>query len=1235
MIVRDEMHIVREALDTVAPHIDSWVIVDTGSSDSTADTITAYMAGAGIPGELRERPWRDFGSNRTEAVGLCRGRADYIWVFDADDVVAGDLDLAGLSADSYLLRHREYRRGEERRSWHKRLLRDGLGWRFDGIVGEEAVCADPTTERRLPGEYWIDVRRAGYRCRTAGARERETELLLAAVDRDPADASSAFNVAELHYEAGNHAQASECYRRRAEMSEGDEESFISLLRRGECLTALGEPWEKVIAAYLKAWSARPARAEPLYEIAHHYRLAGEFELGYLFAERASEIPIPDGDRLQVAADVYGWRAADERALCAYYTGRVEESFDLWRSLLERGGLPESERARVETNSGFCVPQLLELRAEHPSETIATLAVRQRMDDLDGDVTVTITSCRRLALFERTVNSFLQCCTDLDRVGRWLCVDNGSSDADRAWMRQRYPFIEFIETESPAAGLVDSLNLLQQAVTSKFWLHLEDDWQFFWKGPYIERATEILDDDPTVAQVAFNRNYAEALEGPATGGEVKHTGSGGLRYLLHTTGSTEGAGTVAHWPHFTLRPSLMRTDAIRSVGRFAPGSKHFELEFGERYTAAGMKTAFVDAINCLHTGRLASGDDGDTGRPSAFELVDGGMRPERPTPREPPLTLDHAGISVINLDRRPDRLAAFLDAVSRSAGPQFADRCRRFGAVDGTTLSRSPEIDHLFGSNDFGLRRGVVGCALSHLAIWRIVSQLPEDTIELVFEDDVRPCDRFDRRLGDLLQTLPGAQVDFDIVLLGYFREEAGSPEHTDAAQIRPIRWEGYRGGLYAYLLSKRGARRLLALAERDGIRHAIDGFVMTHRTELNILECEPPLVDSQLALSGTEVDSDVQHDFEPVRSVTPRAQPSDREIAIHSGLGWENWHPSDISTGGLGGMETAAYRVAESLAALGHHVSIYGECHEGAAGDVALRNWRTFDPAASRLAVICVRTPEIFDEPVNADRKLLWLHDSDLGDRLTPERVDAVDHILCLSPWHRSHLALRYPFAERKLHMVRNGLTPGYFTAEPAAARERRVLYTSAPDRGLDIVLEAWPYVRERVPDAQLAFTYVSVYDRIADRRPLLRAHRERVRSLAAQPGVQSLDGLAQKNLAELMRSSLVWVHPSFSSPHGVRWVETSCIGAMEAQAAGCWVVAANWGALPDTVRVGALIDGDPRTGRFREQFAIAIVAGLTDVAVQRRVQTEGPRIALEWDWDEVASSFNALIERAPAPGRA
>lgn len=130
MILRDEAHIVGEVLDATAPYIDYWVVVDTGSTDGTQDLIRGKMERLGVLGELHERPWRDFGSNRSEVLTLAQGKADYIWMMDADDTVIGVPPFRGLTADCYGMRICE---DTGHTLWRRQLFRDGVPWYYKGV----------------------------------------------------------------------------------------------------------------------------------------------------------------------------------------------------------------------------------------------------------------------------------------------------------------------------------------------------------------------------------------------------------------------------------------------------------------------------------------------------------------------------------------------------------------------------------------------------------------------------------------------------------------------------------------------------------------------------------------------------------------------------------------------------------------------------------------------------------------------------------------------------------------------------------------------------------------------------------------------------------------------------------------------------------------------------------------------------------------------------------------------
>jgi glycosyltransferase involved in cell wall biosynthesis len=111
------------------------------------------------------------------------------------------------------------------------------------------------------------------------------------------------------------------------------------------------------------------------------------------------------------------------------------------------------------------------------------------------------------------------------------------------------------------------------------------------------------------------------------------------------------------------------------------------------------------------------------------------------------------------------------------------------------------------------------------------------------------------------------------------------------------------------------------------------------------------------------------------------------------------------------------------------------------------------------------------------------------------------------------------------------------------------------------------------------------------------------------------------------MRSSMVWAHPSWATPYEGPFFETSCIGAMEAQAAGCLAVASNWGALPETIRTGRLIGAEALSPEWQQSFVDEIVDGLTNRKTQQWAQVCGPERMADMGWDGAARQVAGLID--------
>jgi len=362
MIVKDEAHVLAELVESVWRYVDYWVIVDTGSTDGTQALVTELFAEKGIAGELHERPWRDFGHNRSEALALAEDRCDYIWVIDADDRVRGEIDFTGLSHDAYNLRY-----GNDFIYWRRQVFKNGLEWQYRGVLHEYPHSERATSFARLDGNYYIHSGREGSRSLAPDKYRRDAQVLERALRDEPENERYWFYLGQSYFDACDYAEAKRAYTRRAGLGGWNEEVAYALLRVAQCKQALDEGHDNIVAAFLAAYEARPQRAEPLHHLAVHLRGREEYALAYLFAGKAASLPYPEADQLFLNADVYRFRALDELALAAYYSHRSQEARDIWLRLLE-SELPAADRERIKRNLAPCAVAAGRIASAVPGET---------------------------------------------------------------------------------------------------------------------------------------------------------------------------------------------------------------------------------------------------------------------------------------------------------------------------------------------------------------------------------------------------------------------------------------------------------------------------------------------------------------------------------------------------------------------------------------------------------------------------------------------------------------------------------------------------------------------------------------------------------------------------------------------------------------------------------------------------------------------------------------------------
>ena len=228
--------------------------------------------------------------------------------------------------------------------------------------------------------------------------------------------------------------------------------------------------------------------------------------------------------------------------------------------------------------------------------------------------------------------------------------------------------------------------------------------------------------------------------------------------------------------------------------------------------------------------------------------------------------------IVNLDRRRDRIEKFYNTYIKKY-PNFFKKLIRFPAVDGKTYDFKDDM-HLFDLkqlpfkkqrnpyDNHGYRAGVLGCSLSHFNIWKKLvetDEQKENDFIFVVEDDIQLCDNFDIKLNELLNDL-NKDKKWGICFVGFTDYKNFNDTKISDKLIQfsgETRLNG--GGTFAYLIRKKGARKLVENALKYKIQQAIDWFMIEQMDEIIMYKSEPELVFSVVANNDPNSDSDVQN----------------------------------------------------------------------------------------------------------------------------------------------------------------------------------------------------------------------------------------------------------------------------------------------------------------------------------------------------------------------------------------
>jgi len=358
-MVKNEAGVITRMLDLCAPIIDEAVIIDTGSTDGTIETIEDWSVAHDIPITVHELPFEDFVTTKNKTLELAEATgADWILFMDADEHF-----LSGLQ------RLREIAEGDEWdavAAWiiegkpneqiinkypRLRMWRNNGLYRFVGpgvhetispagrIVGDQAIQIHHNHAHRTPESY--QQRYRWY-----------VEILNGWLKDHPDDLRAMFYLARTLREVGGTSlyesiDTFEKYLAKPENGYLDER-WEAAYDLSLAWKSIGE-YDKAMAACQRAIDIDPRRAETVGLMGVFYYQLNDWQTALKYFNQAASMPEPTDVMLFMDPRAYSVSPMNYASVCLDRLHQYRESLEMCRAILAKLPVPD---ARIAKNAGY-------------------------------------------------------------------------------------------------------------------------------------------------------------------------------------------------------------------------------------------------------------------------------------------------------------------------------------------------------------------------------------------------------------------------------------------------------------------------------------------------------------------------------------------------------------------------------------------------------------------------------------------------------------------------------------------------------------------------------------------------------------------------------------------------------------------------------------------------------------------------------------------------------------------
>ena len=269
-----------------------------------------------------------------------------------------------------------------------------------------------------------------------------------------------------------------------------------------------------------------------------------------------------------------------------------------------------------------------------------------------------------------------------------------------------------------------------------------------------------------------------------------------------------------------------------------------------------------------------------------------------------------------------------------------------------------------------------------------------------------------------------------------------------------------------------------------------------------------------------------------------------KRILFYTGFSNINWNYSYSMNHALGGSETAVAYLSKAFPS-DYEIYIGGSVAEEKYDNINYINFDTMHKILNTMpfhTVIVSRYIAFYElfQDVSFYKSFIWGHDVLLypyGCEINEYEIlskwtHKINGCICQTEWHANLFKSLYPQLNDKMFNINNGLIIDLFKYKSKKV-QNRFMYSSCSERGLSRLLQLWPEILEKIPDAELMISSYNPFPQNEDEIRMLSIINKYSSS------IKHLGCLSRDKLYEVMATVEYWMYTSY-------FPETSCITAME-----------------------------------------------------------------------------------------